>query len=150
MASLRAQSYPPDRLEIILVDNRSTDRSGEVMRGFADVRALSQTAWQGPAATRNEGIRAARGEALAFIDADCWAHPEWLNSGIGTLMEKRLDRVAGRVEFVLPRRPNIYEMYDSSVNFRQTDFLTAGWCGTGNLFVAARAFSTRWGCSTPS
>ncbi len=56
------------------------------------------------------------------------------------LMEKGLDRVAGRVEFVLSRRPNIYEMYDSSVNFRQTDFLSAGWCGTGNLFVRREVF----------
>jgi GT2 family glycosyltransferase len=140
MASLRAQRYPRERFEMILVDNRSTDRSREVMRRFGDVTALSQTARQGPAATRNEGIRAARGEVLAFIDADCWAHPDWLSSGIRTLMEKRLDRVAGRVEFVLPRRPNIYEIYDSSVNFRQTDFLSAGWCGTGNLFVRRSVF----------
>ena len=31
-------------------------------------------------------------------------------------------------------------MYDSSVNFRQTDFLSAGWCGTGNLFVRRKVF----------
>lgn len=140
MASLRAQSYPRERVEILLVDNRSTDRSAEVMRGYADARALSQADRQGPAATRNEGIRASHGETLAFIDADCRAHPEWLSRGIGALQEKGLDRVAGRVEFVLPPRPNIYEIYDSTVNFRQTDFLSAGWCGTGNLFARRGVF----------
>jgi len=156
MASLRAQSYPRERVEILLVDNRSTDRSAEVIRGCADAKAFSQAKWQSPAATRNEGILASRGEALAFIDADCWAHPEWLSRGIRALQgegryyapeegcqrvsERGLDRVAGRVEFVLPRRPNIYEIYDSAVNFRQTDFLSAGWCGTGNLFVRRGVF----------
>jgi glycosyltransferase involved in cell wall biosynthesis len=140
IASLRAQRFRRERFEMILVDNRSTDRSREVMSGFSNVTALSQTARQGPAATRNEGIRAARGDVLAFIDADCWAHPDWLDRGVRTLMEKNLDRVAGRVEFVLSPHPNIYELYDSSVNFRQPDFLKAGWCGTGNLFVRRSVF----------
>jgi GT2 family glycosyltransferase len=140
MASLRAQRFRRERFEMILVDNRSTDRSREVMGGFSDVTVLSQTARRGPAATRNEGIRAARGDLLAFIDADCWAHPDWLDCGVRTLMEKNLDRVAGRVEFVLSRHPNIYELYDATVNFRQTDFLSTGWCGTGNLFVRRSVF----------
>lgn len=140
MASLRAQDYPRERIELLLVDNRSTDRSGAVMREYAEVTPLAQAEWQGPAATRNAGIRQARGEILAFIDADCWAHPRWLSEGVRTLRARRLDRVAGRVEFVLSRYPNIYELYDSGINFRQTDFVSEGWCGTGNLFVWKRVF----------
>jgi len=138
--SLRRQTYPRDRVELILVDNNSTDRSREVMAGFPDVVVLEQTRWQGPGATRNAGIARARGEVLAFVDADCWAHPDWLRAGIGRLVEDRLDRVAGRVEFVLSRRPNIYEIYDSAVNFQQPDFVERGWCGTGNLFVRREVF----------
>jgi glycosyltransferase involved in cell wall biosynthesis len=140
MASLRAQSYPKGRVEFLMVDNGSSDRSREVLGRFPEVQALSQTEWQGPAATRNEGIRHARGEVLAFIDADCWAHPDWLSLGIRALLERRLDRVAGHVKMVLSAHPNIYEIYDRAINFRQSDFVSAGWSGTGNLFVPKRVF----------
>ena len=60
--SLRAQEYPADRVEIMLVDNGSTDGSLELIRRFEDVTALSQTDVQGPAPTRNAGIRAAQGD----------------------------------------------------------------------------------------
>lgn len=140
VTSLREQDYPRDRFEIILVDNNSTDGSGEVIRGFGDVIGLSQTQWQGPGATRNAGIERATGEVLAFIDADCWAHPAWLGTGVRKLVEEGLDRVAGHVEFVLSERPNIYETYDAAINFRQTDFVSSGWCGTGNLFTPKKLF----------
>jgi glycosyltransferase involved in cell wall biosynthesis len=140
VASLRAQTYPKDSIELIMVDNGSTDRSRELLIGFPEVTLLSHTEWQGPAATRNEGVRGARGEVLAFIDADCWADPEWLERGVKALTERPFDRVAGHVEMVLSPHPNIYELYDRAVNFRQTDFVSAGWSGTGNLFVWKRVF----------
>lgn len=140
VGSLRAQDYPRDRFEILLVDNNSTDGSAAVMRGFGDVACLSQTQWQGPGATRNAGIERATGEVLAFVDADCWAHPAWLSTGVRKLTEEGLDRVAGHVEFVLSGYPNIYEIYDATINFRQTDFVSGGWCGTGNLFAPRSLF----------
>jgi glycosyltransferase involved in cell wall biosynthesis len=63
------QSYP--HLEIIVVDDGSTDSSGEVARTFADrgVRYCQQPhSGIGPA--RNKGVELAQGEFLAFLDAD--------------------------------------------------------------------------------
>ena len=140
MESLYAQEYPRDRMEVILVDNKSTDNSVEVIRQYSDVVALSQTQWQTPGATRNAGIERASGEVLAFIDADCWAQPNWLRTRVTALVEEKLDRVAGRVEFVLSSHPNIYEIYDSAINFGQPDFVTRGWSGTGNLFARRGLF----------
>jgi len=141
VASLRAQSYPADRVQTIMVDNGSTDDSADVMRSFADVGALSQTRFRGPGATRNAGIDRAEGEVLAFIDADCWAHAHWLSNGVGALMKSAADRAAGRVEFVLSQYPNLYETFDAATNFRQADFISQGWCGTGNLFVRREVFA---------
>ena len=67
IASVRAQNYQP--LEIILVDDGSTDDTQQLVRNWNDVRYVSQPN-QGPAAARNTGIDAARGEILAFLDAD--------------------------------------------------------------------------------
>ena len=67
--SVLGQTY--QNLEVIVVDDGSTDRSGEVAAGFADrgVRYSHQVhAGIGPA--RNNGVELAQGEFLAFLDAD--------------------------------------------------------------------------------
>jgi len=139
IASLRAQTYPRKLVEIIMVDNLSTDRSAETIAALPDVQALSQTEYRTPGATRNAGIRAATGDVLAFIDADCRASADWLARGVAAL-EAGPDRVAGRVEFAMSAHPNLYEIFDAAVNFGQADFVSRGWSGTGNLFVRRGLF----------
>jgi glycosyltransferase involved in cell wall biosynthesis len=58
-------------LEVLVIDDASTDRSGEVARRYPDsrVRVVRQPN-AGPAAARNHGVGLARGELLAFLDAD--------------------------------------------------------------------------------
>jgi glycosyltransferase involved in cell wall biosynthesis len=71
LRSVFAQDYRP--IEVIVVDDGSTDDTAEVARSFDDVGYLHQ-AHQGVAAARNEGIAQSRGEFVAFLDADdLWA-----------------------------------------------------------------------------
>jgi glycosyltransferase involved in cell wall biosynthesis len=68
IGSVRAQAYTP--LEIIVVDDGSTDQTAVVVQQLgSDIRYVYQEN-QGPAAARNHGLTLAQGEIIAFLDAD--------------------------------------------------------------------------------
>jgi hypothetical protein len=69
--SVKRQGYPA--LEIIVVDDGSSDGTAEIARGLSGVTVIRQEN-AGPASARNKGIELATGEWLAFLDAD----EEWL------------------------------------------------------------------------
>jgi len=97
--ALLAQTLPPD--EILVIDNASTDDTGARARAIPGVRVIDEPL-QGLVVAREAGRRAARGELLAYVDADCRPPIMWL------------ERVARRFE----RRPAVvavtgpYRFYD--------------------------------------
>src|SRR5688572_8958532 len=81
VAALLAQDYPRERYEVIVVDNGSTDRTYEVVRGYP-VTLLSEAQIRSSFAARNKGMREAVGEIFAFTDSDCTPAPQWLAEGV--------------------------------------------------------------------
>lgn len=67
LQSVVAQNYRP--IEVIVVDDGSADKSGEIARGCPGVTLLRQ-ANQGVAAARNAGVAASHGDLIAFLDSD--------------------------------------------------------------------------------
>ncbi|MDQ3931616.1 MAG: glycosyltransferase family 2 protein, partial [Actinomycetota bacterium] len=79
LASLLGQRYPQDRVELILVDNASTDGSVELVRErFPQVQILINTTNTGFAPAVNQGARAGTGDVLALVNNDAVADPDWL------------------------------------------------------------------------
>jgi glycosyltransferase involved in cell wall biosynthesis len=75
--SILAQPHRP--LQVIVVDDASRDGSVRVAESYGDpVRVVKHTHQQGPAQACNDGIAAADGEFLAFLDADDLWHPDKL------------------------------------------------------------------------
>ncbi|MGM0590515.1 MAG: glycosyltransferase [Halobacteriota archaeon] len=89
LESLVAQTYPGDKHEVVVVDNNSTDDTRAVVRSFCDeydrVRLEVERDVQSSYAARNRGIEAARGDVLAFVDADMTVDPDWLEGVVEEL-----------------------------------------------------------------
>ena len=96
LTALLAQDYPSGRREIIVVDNNSTDATAAVVRAFA-VRYVREEQVQSSYAARNRGIREAKGEIIAFTDADCVASPQWLRQGVSGFSDASVGGVAGAI-----------------------------------------------------
>ena len=75
--ALLSQTRARGDYEILMVDNNSTDRSAALIRRFDRIRLLHAPR-QGSYAARNQAIGEARGEIIAFTDADCLPEPDWL------------------------------------------------------------------------
>jgi GT2 family glycosyltransferase len=103
LASLAAQSYAGDSIEVVVVDDGSVP---PVTAPFATTDRLSRcvlvsTPGVGPAAARNAGVAASHGDALAFIDDDCIADPGWLTALAVRLCAQPGAAVGGRVQNAL-------------------------------------------------
>ncbi len=103
--ALARQSRAPE--EVVVVDNASTDGTGEVARGFSGkvpgLRVVSEPRL-GEAAARNRSLAEANGEVLAFTDADCVPDDDWLANALRCLEEgPDCAAVAGPVVGYRPR-----------------------------------------------
>lgn len=84
IAGIHAQPDAERVIEVIVVDDGSTDGTAAVAR-VAGARVLAPTERSGnPAHARNVGARAARGDLLVFLDADCVPRKGWLAALLAT------------------------------------------------------------------
>lgn len=97
VSSLLGLCYPREHVEIVVVDNGSTDATLERLQAFGSaIRVLHQKT-RGASAARNAGVRAARGTIVAFTDADCTVEPEWLGALVAPLVDRGVGVVGGPI-----------------------------------------------------
>ena len=92
---------PADRLELVLVDNGSTDDTPRLLEAFRarapDRRAVVREERPGLGRARNAGWRAARGAIVAFTDDDCYPERDFVDAMIAAFDPPDVGFVAGRV-----------------------------------------------------
>src|ERR1035437_10087004 len=73
--SLKKLEYPD--YEVLIINDGSSYPTKDILASFSGIRVI-ETAGIGPSAARNLGLKEAKGEYIAFTDADCIVHPQWL------------------------------------------------------------------------
>ncbi|MCF3130773.1 glycosyltransferase family 2 protein [Streptomyces olivochromogenes] len=103
LASVEAQTLDPARVEVIAVDDGSTDGTGECLEEFArrapmTVTVIRQKNSGGPSGPRNVGLGKANGRYVFFLDADDRLGPEALERMVAMADKNGTDVVLGKVE----------------------------------------------------
>ncbi|MBT5874849.1 MAG: glycosyltransferase [Candidatus Latescibacteria bacterium] len=94
LEGLYKQIAPSMPYEIILIDNNSTDTSASIASRFPQAILLSEPR-QGAYAARNRGLKAAKGDIMAFTDPDCVPAEDWLTTIETTMASTDVDIVVG-------------------------------------------------------
>ncbi len=98
LTSIQALNYPHDKLEVIVVDDGSSDPTPQVAKEFDVLLIESGAVGGGPALARNRGASFASGEILAFIDSDCTASEDWLADLLPIFTDVKVAAVGGWVD----------------------------------------------------
>ena len=136
--ALRHQTLAREAVEVLVVDDGREDRVQARVEALARstglvVRYLRPAPHgRGPAAARNIGWRAARGEIVAFTDDDTVPATDWLEHGVAAL-QGGAAAASGRVVVPVPRRPTDYQR--NVKGLERAEFVTA------NCFVRHEALA---------
>lgn len=96
--SLFEQSYPSDRVEVVFVDNGSSDGSVELVKSrWPKVEVVALDRNLGFAGGINAGVEAASGEYVALINNDARAHPDWLKNGLKGFRSIDVGMIASKI-----------------------------------------------------
>jgi cellulose synthase/poly-beta-1,6-N-acetylglucosamine synthase-like glycosyltransferase len=107
--SLKAQDFPKEDFEIILVDNNSPDNTLEIIKSLDVIYTVEHK--RGRSEARNAGIRMAKGDIIALIDSDCVAGNNWLNHIVSAFADPAVGCVAGEIVPVENRKASTLERY---------------------------------------
>lgn len=93
LESLKNLNYPKDRYEVIISDSQSDDKTSSIVQKYKAV--LVSTPKRSVCAGRNEGFKAAKGEIIAFSDADCVMDKNWIKNGLKYFQDPKVGAIGG-------------------------------------------------------
>ena len=135
--SLFASDWPPADFEVIVVDHGSSDRTASLAAGRG-ARLLEARPEANISELRNTGARRARGEMLAFLDADCSVPADWLRQAARYL--DRDDVVCFGSPPLVPDRATWVQRAWFLIRRKGRGAGEVAWLESMNMFVRRGAF----------
>jgi glycosyltransferase involved in cell wall biosynthesis len=143
LESIVASTYPKDRIEVLVCDGRSDDRTRDIVATFAArydwIRLLDNPGRIAPTAL-NVGIRQAHGDLIVRMDAHAIYPPEYVTQLVAAMHETNADNVGGRL-VTLPA--------DASLMSRAIARALSHPFGVGNAYFRIGARERRWADTVP-
>lgn len=144
LESVTHQSDSVEALEILVVDNGSTDDTRDVIRNYTrnheNVHLFVEDKIQASYAARNKGIQHADGDILGFIDADETVDDDWLETAIEAMNQQDADYLGCNVEVTLPEH-TLVGQYNAQTGFPVKRYLeTEHYAPTCALLVRREVF----------
>lgn len=144
LEALAAQTFPQERMEIIVVNNHPDDSAPEGFKVPGNCTIIRETR-PGSYAARNAALGRAQAEIIAFTDSDCVPDEHWIAEGLAFLRENdQVGRIAGRIKlFYKSDEPSLVECYEQVYAFNQDIYVKRDGTGvTANMFVRRSLFDT--------
>lgn len=142
LASLAGQTYPLNKIEVIIIDNGSDKMPAPTHDTFKNLLILREPT-PGPGPARNTGVQASNSRLLFFIDADCTAHPDWIKRGASILTSGQAKIIGGDVKIPIcdHRAITALEAYETIFAYTQEIYIKkTGYSGSGNLATSRKVF----------
>lgn len=136
LASIVRNEYPRELIEIIVVDNESTDGSARAAREFSAI--VIKATGPSVAALRNKGARAALGSIIAFADSDHEISANWIETAVSVLASGSV--AATGAPCLTQPSPNWVQRQYDGLRTRPVQREEVPWLGSGNLAVKRSAF----------
>lgn len=93
--------YPPDKLEVVIGSDGSTDETVAMVRGFASNRVrVLDLPWAGKATANNAAVAAARGEIIIDTSSGGWFEPHFIRTVVRHFIDDKVGAVTGENRFV--------------------------------------------------
>jgi hypothetical protein len=145
ITSVIEQDFPPDEMEILVVDDGSTDATPAIVKRFASRVTYIRKENGGQASAFNLGIPQARGEIIAFLDGDDW----WQHNKVSAVVDAfeknpqagvvghgifQIDSATGNGSALSPEQPGYFELRSDAGAQKFRNFM----CFLGTSRVAIR------------